>query len=233
MDINGTTGPDNLQGTDQDDSLYGLAGDDVLSGGGGDDYLVGGPGNDRIDGGANGTYGDRIAFPPGADAVDVDLTAGTASDGQGGVDTVVNVEHIVGTPFADKLKGNAAMNFFQPRGGSDVVDGAGGRDTVMYEDAGSGVNIDLLAGFASGSSIGTATLTSIEAVNGSNFDDMIQLANVAGYAFGRGGNDILTGGSAADSFFGGSGDDILNGGAGSDTADYSAPGITNEPPPTG
>jgi uncharacterized delta-60 repeat protein len=224
MYIEGDRDNNTLLGGDATDTLIGLDGADSLSGGGGDDQLDGGAGNDTLDGGANGLFGDTVAFSGATTGVIVDLTAGTASDGQGGTDSLSRLEHISGTPFDDALKGNGSTNWFSPGAGNDTVNGAGGADTVMYQDASSAVAVNLLAGTATGASIGTDLLTSIEAAHGSGFDDQIRLSNTSGYIFGRAGDDTLAGGSGDDNFTGGSGNDALNGGAGTDSASYTDDG---------
>jgi len=217
MNITGTTGNDTLQGTDSADEIRGLAGNDALSGGAGDDILDGGAGNDTLDGGANtGGWGDFAAFFDAATGVTVDLTAGTASDGQGGTDTLMGIEGAIDTRFDDIFKGNAGRNYFQMGAGNDSVDGQGGLDNVSYAGTAAGVTINLRTGAATGSSIGNDTLASIESANGSYFDDVITLSDYeGGYALGHAGNDRLTGGSLSDNFTGGSGNDTIDGGSGS------------------
>lgn len=212
---------DLITGSSGNDNLHGSAGNDTINGLGGDDTIDGGAGNDSIDGGANGQFGDTLTFTHATKGVKVDLTAGTVSDdGQGGADKIINIEHIVGTAFGDVLTGDANENWFMPGAGDDAIDGAGGQDVVMYEQASSGVTINLQTGIASGNSIGTDSLTSIENAHGSAFKDVITLGNAGGYVFARAGNDSLVGGSGNDLFFGGSGNDTIKGGGGSDTASY-------------
>ena len=214
-------GDDIIYGKGGNDNLYGLAGDDTLRGGAGDDTLDGGPGNDTLDGGENGKYGDAVSFGTATIGVNVDLTAGTSTDGTGGVDTLVNIEHINGTPWADTLKGNAATNWFRPGAGNDSVNGAGGDDVVMYEDSSAGVIVNLKTGVASGAAIGADTLTSIEAVHGSSYDDQITLSDSEwGYVFSRAGNDRLIGGAGSETFYGGSGNDYIDGAGGNDRVSY-------------
>lgn len=217
MNITGTTGNDTLQGTDSADEIRGLAGNDALSGGAGDDILDGGAGNDSLDGGANsGGWGDFAAFFDAATGVTVDLTAGTASDGQGGSDALVGIEGAIDTRFDDVFKGSAGRNYFQMGAGNDSVDGQGGLDNVSYAGTAAGVTINLRTGAATGSSIGNDTLASIESANGSYFDDVITLSDYeGGYAIGHAGNDRLTGGRLSDNFTGGSGNDTIDGGGGS------------------
>ncbi len=52
MQVNGTTGNNNLVGTFYADRMYGNAGNDVLSAGGGNDTMYGGTGSDTLYGGA-------------------------------------------------------------------------------------------------------------------------------------------------------------------------------------
>lgn len=216
MNITGTTGNDTLQGTDSADQIVGLAGNDTLGGGGGDDVLDGGAGNDTLDGGANSSgWGDNVTFNEALTGVTVDLTAGTASDGQGGTDVLIGIEGAIDTRFDDNFKGNGARNFFLLSAGNDTVDGQGGLDDVQYVAATAGVTINLRTGTATGSTVGTDTLKSIESASGSFFNDSITLGDVdGGNASGRAGDDTLTGGSASDSFTGGSGNDAINGGRG-------------------
>ncbi len=212
---------DLIVGTSGNDALNGSAGNDTINGLGGDDMIDGGAGIDVIDGGSDGQFGDTVTFTHASAGIKVDLTAGTASDGQGGTDTIRNIEHITGTRFDDVLKGNTDTNWFMPGAGNDTVDGAGGgHDVVMYEESTSAINVNLQTGVASGASIGTDKLTSIQNVHGSAFGDTITLGTTGGYVFARGGNDKLVGGNGNDLFFGGSGADTINGGAGIDTASY-------------
>jgi Ca2+-binding RTX toxin-like protein len=213
-----------LPGTPDPDTLNGGPGHDTLLGQGGDDYFDGGAGNDSIDGGADTGYGDVVAFSGATSGVVVDLNAGTASDGQGGTDTLLNIERVIGTPFDDNLAGNARDNIFDPGAGNDVVNGAGGRDTVSFGGVSSAVVVNLLTGVASGAAIGTDVLASIENVQASYFGDQVTLSHTAGSVFGRAGSDAITGGNGDDVFTGGSGADTLHGGAGLDAVLYTDDG---------
>ena len=121
-----------------------------------------------------------------------------------------------------------------------MFEGGAGTDTVYYNESASGtaagVTVDLAAGTASGG----ATLSGIENVTGSLYDDALTGdagRNIlighygADVLHGGGGNDVLDGSSDQDTLFGDDGDDVLrggggydqlDGGAGLDTADYSA-----------
>ncbi len=117
--FSGTAGADALTGTDQSDLLEGLGGDDVLTGLGDDDLLDGGPGNDTV------VY---QLDPAGAT---VDLFAGTATDGFGGTDTIIDVENVIGSEFGDVLTGDSGANTISGLGGVDIINGGGGNDSFI------------------------------------------------------------------------------------------------------
>ncbi|MFS2020017.1 hypothetical protein ACEN88_25975 [Massilia sp. CT11-108] len=204
----------------KNDRLVGTAGADSMTGGAGDDVLVGSAGNDTMDGGANGAYGDTVDYSAGPAGVSVNLAAGTARDNWGNTDTLVGIEHITGSAFADTLVGSAGQNWFRPGKGNDTVNGGGGDDVVMYEGITTSVTINLRTGVATGADVGSDTLTGIRNIHTGAGADIIQLSDQGGYVFARGGNDRITGGNASDTFFGGSGNDTIDGGAGRDTANY-------------
>jgi Ca2+-binding RTX toxin-like protein len=207
-------------GTVNNDRLVGTAGADSMSGGAGDDVLVGSAGNDTMDGGADGAYGDTVDYSAGPAGVSVNLAAGTARDNWGNTDTLIGIEHVTGSAFADTLIGSAGQNWFRPGKGNDTVNGGGGDDVVMYEGITTSVTINLRTGVATGADVGSDTLTGIRNIHTGAGADIIQLSDQGGYVFARGGNDRITGGNGSDTFIGGSGNDTLDGGAGRDTANY-------------
>jgi Ca2+-binding RTX toxin-like protein len=209
-----------VSGTTGDDRLVGTAGADSMTGGTGDDVLVGSAGNDTMDGGADGAYGDTVDYSAGTAGVAVNLGTGTATDSWGNTDTLIGIEHITGTAYADTLIGSAGVNWFRPGKGNDTVIGGGGSDVVMYEGNSTTVTVDLKNGTAFGVDIGTDALTGIRNVHTGAGADVVQLSDLGGYVFARGGNDKITGGNASDTFFGGSGNDTIDGGAGRDSANY-------------
>jgi len=178
-----------------------LAGDDRLTGSAGNDAFDGSTGSDVIDGGAGE---DLLSYDGFVGKVSIDLAAGTATT-DWGTSTLTGIEDLVGSAGDDTLLGDAGRNTFKGLGGNDAIDGRGGIDTVSYSEAGAAVTVDLAAGTASGGS-GSDTLTSIERVIGSRFDD------------------TLLGSAGADLFIGGFGNDTINGRGGNDTVGYS--GVT-------
>ncbi len=155
-------------------------------------------GNDSINGRGGLDVANYSQSPAG---VAVNLAAGTASDGWGGTDLLLNIEGVRGSDFADTLTGGAQANFLEGGVGNDTLDGGAGQDAAMYTHASGSVSVNLASGVVSGAD-GVDKLAGIESVYGSAF------------------NDALTG-DAGDNFLcGNAGNDTLDGGAGVDTADY-------------
>ncbi len=207
-----------------DDTMSGLAGEDTLEGDDGDDQLDGGPDDDRLEGGAGddtliGGDGEDYAAYFGASAgVDVDLGYGFAfDDGDGGLDTLDGIENLFGSLFDDSLTGDANDNTFTPLDGDDTVNGGDGIDLIYYGNATGAVSVDLASGTASGGE-GNDTLSSIEIVQGSYYDDLIQGDERATILNGLRGDDTIEGRDNADWLLGGAGNDYIDGGAGRDTA---------------
>ncbi len=117
--IKGSAGNDNLIGGNGADTLYGAAGNDLLDPQGQADTVVGGLGNDTI------------TVKGSTTPVTVDLAMGTATGQLGTVDTVTQVENVVGSRFADTLIGTAGPNRLEGLGGDDIVTGAAGADTLL------------------------------------------------------------------------------------------------------
>jgi Ca2+-binding RTX toxin-like protein len=228
----GDAGNDTLSGAAGDDNLFGGAGADSLVGGNGDDYIQGGAGNDTIDGG-NGV--DWAAYDDATSGVTVNLTLTTAQDtGGGGADKLVSVENVYGSAYNDVLTGDAGANYLAGGDGADtLVGGAGddhlhggagsdslvggdGFDVVSYDDGRSvGVGVFLESGIGGVPAVGatpgeTDRLVSIEAVEGSSYDDGIYGDAHDNYLFGGAGNDSLFGRGGADVVDGGDGNDYVN-----------------------
>ncbi|WAP68666.1 beta strand repeat-containing protein [Jiella pelagia] len=209
---------ENLIGSDFGDTITGDANDNVLNGGLGGDTINGGGGRDTA------------TFAGGA-AVTVNLANGTAS-GQGS-DTLSNIENVIGSGNADDITGDDGDNMIEGGDGDDTIDGRNGIDTASYAGASGAVTVDLSAGTASGAA-GNDTLSNIENIIGSAFDDTLTGDDGDNEIRGGAGNDTLLGGAGIDRLYGDDGDDVLNvgavrtdpevqhadGGAGVDTLDF-------------
>ena len=199
--------------------------DNSLEGGSGNDVLIGRGGNDRLDGNSGV---DTADYGTAAGGVTASLADGVASnDGDGGADTLSEIENLTGSAFADSLTGDALANVLSGgsgddvlagRGGNDTLRGGAGTDTADYSGAAAGVTIKLAINTAtSDGDGGTDSFNSIENLTGSAFNDTLSgdgLANVISGGLGRdvliglGGNDTLIGGSgASNQLLGGLGDD--------------------------
>jgi Ca2+-binding RTX toxin-like protein len=211
--ICGGKGNDKLFGGGDPDRLRGEEGNDKLSGGTGRDPLAGGPGDDALDGGGGKDFAWYMEVPG---PVTVDLAAGTAV-GEGS-DTLANIEDIQGTNHDDTLIGNAGPNNLYAGPGNDAIDGRGGEDWVYFTSG--PVTADLSSGSATGD--GTDTLTGIENLFGSRFDDALTGDAGPNKLFGRNGNDTLSGGDGDDTLTGDLGTDSLDGGNGTDSCDGEA-----------
>lgn len=238
--LTGGAGADTIYGLGGDDSLSGLGGEDVLagndgndtlSGGGADDYLMGGLGNDRIDG---GTGFDWAGYEDATAAVRVDLALTTAQNTLGaGTDTLVSIEYVHGSSYADTLMGTSGANyifggaghdslvgragddFLAGGAGDDLIDGGANDDTVSFDDGvAGGVVVSLITQTADGH--GHDNLVSIESVYGSGDSDSIVGNEVDNYLFGGAGADTIVAGDGADYVDGDMGDDLVVGGAGGD-----------------
>jgi Ca2+-binding RTX toxin-like protein len=227
--LNGDAGNDTVDGGDAGDAVRGGAGNDTVDGGGGDDFdlLSGGPGNDMIRGKrAQEAMNDEVDYRQAAGAVQVDLQKGSAT-GEG-TDTFTGIEWAVGSQFGDTITGSNGSNVINGAGGNDRIDGGPGgdllsgdggddavvggagsgtgvleQDYVVYTNAPGPVTVDFTAGKTTG--WGNDTVTGIEGVFGSRF------------------NDVLTGSDADNLLWGRDGDDELRGQAGQNFALYSKP----------
>ena len=183
-------------------------------------FLVrGGAGSDTITG--NGTehvvadYND-VVNGSSVLAVNVNLATGVANDGQGGIDSLVNIHAVLATYGGnDTLAGSGGDDTFIISGlGAKTITGGGGHDTYRYQ-GGSGVLIDLgtatVAGGYLGSSLHSGATDTI-----TGFDR----------AYGGLGADTVKGTNGSDTLGGDVGADILDGRAGSDVVDYSAFSLT-------
>ncbi len=131
----------------------------------------------------------------------------------------------------DTLRGSAEDDYLRGGSGADILRGGQGSDTVLYDDAESGIYVDLEQGGGRGSTAEGDTYEGIENVLGSSYDDVLIGDANANRLDGSAGNDVLLGGAGDDTLIGGEGNDALVGGegadhlvggAGIDTADYSS-----------
>jgi Ca2+-binding RTX toxin-like protein len=126
---------DHVTGSDQDNYVLLRAGDDQAFGLDGEDFFKGGSGNDAIDAGAGFdfvSYEEDGYDGNGAptQGVDVDLAINQAIDGFNDLDSLTNVEGIIGSALDDVIAGDSGANKLFARGGNDIVSGREGNDTL-------------------------------------------------------------------------------------------------------
>ena len=228
-------GDDTLSGGSGSDSLYGMQGNDTLSGGDGNDNLRGGTGDDIIDGGTGfniaGYFATLTDTVTGGVTVDLNIQGVAQNTGQGN-DTLVNIQGLVGTQFADILIGDDNTNLFIVAGegagapggadqvfgnggddllivgsGNVLLDGGTGSDTVSFNAAGgtllNGVTVSLaLQGAAQTTGSGSMTLVGIEHLSGTGLSDTLTGDSGNNDLSGAGGNDVLVGGAGNDNLRG-------------------------------
>ena len=127
---------DTLYGGDNDDTLDGGLGSDRLYGGNGNDLIFAGafgnPDADRLDGGAGQ---DTVDFSQGKEGVHIVLDVNgndvfNPPSGNNDVDTLVGIEHIIGTNYDDAIAGNASANMLYGGANADLLSGGAADDTL-------------------------------------------------------------------------------------------------------
>ncbi len=241
--VSGSDFADILIGSAGDNTLIGRKGDDELRSGGGDDFLNGGDGNDLLDGGS-GT--DRASYAGADQGVRVSLAISGAQITGEGTDTLVGIEDLTGSKFADSLFGSDGDNSLIGGEGDDRLVGGLGNDTLngglgvdrmygglgddiyivrdatdyAYENAGEGT--DLVQSSVTHrlrGNVENLELTGSTAINGTGNDlaNILTGNNGANSLFGLDGDDRLIGGLGNDKLNGGLGLDRMYGGLGDDT----------------
>ena len=213
-DLQGRGGNDSLTGFDGNDHLSGDDGNDTLIGGDGDDDLAGGGGIDIYVGG-NGSDAAQFSDENGAFGAVVNLSTGSGSDTYGNIETFVSIERIHGSQNDDLFIGSGAGELFEGRRGDDTIDGGGSDDVLYYgseadQGGNQGINANLAAGTVIDGFGDTDTVTNVENVSGTRFDDVI---------VGNGADNSFSGEDGSDSYDGAGGFDAVqyrneNGGQG-------------------
>ncbi|BBH31985.1 retention module-containing protein [Pseudomonas sp. St290] len=121
------------------------------------------------------------------------------------------------------LHGGAGNDLLYSGAGNDLLDGGTGNDTASYAHATAGVTVNLgLLAAQNTLGAGTDTLTGIENLIGSNFNDTLTGDGASNRINGGLGHDVLNGGGGDDLLIGGLGNNTLTGGSGADTFQWQA-----------
>ncbi|MFM9938973.1 MAG: beta strand repeat-containing protein [Hyphomicrobiaceae bacterium] len=204
------TGVNSVRGSGFADTFTatGAHGDFTFNGAGGDDIINGGTFS-------IGTLGmvdfDTAQYTGASAGITVSLGAASTVAGNAsvGTDTLVHVEKIRGSHFNDSYTATllfaasyGLLNVFDPGGGDDTITG-NGSTRLDYNSALAGVTVDLGLGTAQSTvgvtaDIGVDNFTGVNAVEGSDFGDVL----------------IGSNGALAEQFTGEAGADTINGGGG-------------------
>jgi Ca2+-binding RTX toxin-like protein/methionine-rich copper-binding protein CopC len=238
--VNAGDGNDTLIGSVNNDRLEGEGGNDSLFGGNGDDILSGGSGTNIIDGGPGVN---TVSYQSVASSVNVNLGSTAAQQTTAtSIDTLINIDNLIGGSGNDSLTGNQRDNYIQGMGGNDLIvggegnnilDGGEGDDTITADNGNNkvvgGAGQDAITvGNGDNALYGDDGNDTIIAGNGNNHiyggagNDQILVGSGANTIDGGDGNDTITGEGGNDLIIGGAGTNILNGGAGSNTLSYAA-----------
>lgn len=180
---------ENVVGSAIADTITGSSGTNVLMGLDGNDMFYATAGGDTIDGGAGN---DTLSFVNSNALVSVNLGTAQYSGGFAAGMSIISIENLIGSAYADMLAGTADANILDGGAGDDTIFGVDGNDTITGGDG----NDKLYGGNGD------------DVISGGNGDDMI---------YGEAGNNTLNGDAGNDTIFGGSGDDTIHSGAGNDT----------------
>ncbi|MUZ75040.1 calcium-binding protein, partial [Agrobacterium vitis] len=154
-----------LTGDSGNNTLNGTTAADTISGLAGDDILNGSDGNDTLDGGE------------GADKL----------DGGIGNDT------LVGGEGADTLTGSDGDDTLIGGEGADKLSGGAGTDTASYASSSAAIQINLVTGTNTGGEAADDTLTGIDKIIGSDFNDTFTASSTITFAGGKGDDTYVVG----------------------------------------
>ena len=166
-------------------TIYGSHSSTKLSGGVKKDKIEGGPLGETIE----GLSGDDTIFGHAGDDV------------------------IYGGNGDDVIQGNNGNDVIYGGKGGDHIQGGLGMDTVIFQGDSvnaKGVTVSLKDGHGRGADAEMDTYVSIEAVSGTEFNDVIEGSNSNNIIGGSGGNDTMIAHNGYDIFFGGLDNDIYD-----------------------
>jgi Ca2+-binding RTX toxin-like protein len=187
----------------------------ILVESGDQDDIVSFAGVDETTGGATSdTWAAKSG--PGADV----LTGGKADDTLDGEDgnDIIDAQggppdFVLGGSGNDSLSGGDGLDFMTGGSGADDIQGGvdGSLDTAGYADHSAGVSVSLLSGGGGNPEDGPGdTLSQIEILVGSPFNDRLEGSNFDNTLFAEGGDDVLVGRGGADDMHGGTGFDAVS-----------------------
>ena len=177
-----------------------------LAGNSGNNTLNGGVGNDTVDYSTVTPYG-----------VTVDLSQISRQYTGQGYDTLVSIENIIGSIYADSLTGSSKANTLDGNLGADTLRGGAGNDTYVVDNLGD-VLSEATSSFDTTDAGGIDTvLSTIDWTLADRFERLTLTGTVATIGTGHAQANLIIGNMIANTLDGGTGRDTLLGGAGNDT----------------
>ncbi len=167
--------------------------------------LTGNSGNNVLTGGSGLT---TVDYSIATGGVVVNLTAGTATGH--GSDTLVSIENVIGSGYADTITGSTGVNTLDGGIGIDTLIGGNGNDLYIVDDSAdiitetSGQGTDAVnssVSYTLSSEVENLTLTGTGSINATGNSSSNTLT-------GNSGANTLDGGAGIDSMVGGDGDDV-------------------------
>lgn len=180
-------------------------------------FLLNSAGNDVLVGSV--ALHDTVSYAS-ANAVTVSLAIATQQNtGGAGLDTLTNIENLVGGNFNDDLTGNFKKNVLNGGEGDDILRGGTGIDTMI-----GGIGNDVFIVTETGDLVREFVNEGTDQVNSSvsyilplNVEKLLFTGTSAVNGTGNELDNIMTGNSAANQLIGNGGHDTINGGQGADT----------------
>ncbi|WP_158273315.1 Ig-like domain-containing protein [Limnohabitans sp. WS1] len=221
--LSGGAGNDSLDSGLGNDTLIGGLGNDSVDGGGGTDWMDYSSAAGAVSGTLTGASDAVFTDGDGGTAEklrNIENILGSAANDNLGGDGSDNI--FLGEAGNDTLLGGAGNDSLGGGTGNDSLDGGSGNDTfnggIGDDVLIGGTNIDWADYSAAPSGLKLNLSTSIAADGSGGVDTLSQIENVAGTAF----DDVMVGDAGDNRFVGGAGDDSLQGGQGSDTLEGGA-----------
>ena len=179
--IHGGRGSDTFIGDAGNNVFYGNDGGDNFYGAGGSDTFYGGDDTDTAN---YATAGSAVTADLETSTSGSDIIGSALNDGDGGIDTLQNIENITGSNFDDTFTGSSVANLIQSGSGNDTIYASEGADTINggthttadildYTNFTQDETVTISSSSISGNTTGTDTYLGIEQVNlGSGADSL-------------------------------------------------------------
>jgi Ca2+-binding RTX toxin-like protein len=189
---------------------YGNALDNIFWMGRGDETYDGGAGSDTADFGS--AQGSGVT-------VDLSISGAQSVGGSFGFETLISIENLIGSIYADTLIGNDQNNrlegYAAGNSAADTLAGGLGDDTYISR----GLHEVMIEG----ANAGTDTVIAwLHWTLGDNFENLTMMGNFGGDGFGNALNNVLTASANGNHLYGMGGNDTLQGGVGIDWLDGGA-----------